>query len=451
MLGHLENAWARITKVTFKWLSLTLQVHCNTAKQMLYTFLEAERKKKGKDGLTVTYFVSGISRPDENEEQVFKCAVVPEHKLETYKSSLDTVTSCHVYSIQRVELKNSNSLFMTDYEKFKENVFAVNKFSSIQYSQAVPRSSDDMELLTFTRQSVPEKESAPPATAASKTAGTKKPQSALANMFAKADASKKAADQVKKDESKKAVIKKEVIKKEPETGKVKEDTKKGTKKSPAVTPFFTKQSEKKTPTSSKPETKTKDKSPEKASPAGEKSTTKRATRDEDSEEDVGVRSKKRQRVKRDLLDSSSEEEEEEEEEAMEEGEEPIPPTPPPQAKSPVKEARPPKATEDTVSSKESTVKGGNSGERQRRRRRKQVNKTYMGEDGYMVTEKVWESESTDASEAEEPAPKKEPAKPAATKPATKGKGGKKASPHKKSPDKKNSGKQTSLMSFFKKS
>ena len=44
--------------------------------------------------------------------QTFKFAVVPESKLETYKSTLKVVTSCHIYSAQKIKLKVWNEWYM---------------------------------------------------------------------------------------------------------------------------------------------------------------------------------------------------------------------------------------------------------------------------------------------------------------------------------------------------
>lgn len=36
---------------------------------------------------------------------MFKCAVVPEEKLEACKATLAVLTSCHIYSVQKSKLK----------------------------------------------------------------------------------------------------------------------------------------------------------------------------------------------------------------------------------------------------------------------------------------------------------------------------------------------------------
>ncbi|XP_053404802.1 DNA polymerase delta subunit 3-like [Mercenaria mercenaria] len=427
--------------VTYKWLSQTLQVHCNTAKQMLYKYIDTERNEKGADGLNVTYFVSGLTKPDASGEQMFKCTVVPEEKLEVCKTTLAILTSCHVYSVQKSKLKDSNALYMTDFAKFKENVFDSNKFSSIQCERAELRSEDDMNLLSvnYTSSEPEKKTTVANGSTSSKAAGKKQPQSAIASMFAKSDAGKKGS---KTDD-------KPQVKEEPKTT-AKTGGKAGNKKADGMMAFFSKQTDKKASAVKETEKKvTTSKSPEKKkSPVKTETKSKKTAREEDSDEEIGR--PKRRRTRQDLFDSDSEEEMEEEPES------PIPPTPPPREITPEPEikADSPEVEEienpvpEKISKSEESTKGDNSGKRKRIKKRKQVNKTYMDKDGFMVTEKVYKEESTDASEAEEPV-KKEVKKTTPSKSPPKGK----KSPKKTSPGKKGqaSGKQTSLMSFFKKS
>ncbi|NXP02901.1 DPOD3 polymerase, partial [Thinocorus orbignyianus] len=54
-------------------------------------------------------------------------------------SKLSTVTSVHVYSIQKALLKDSGPLYNTDYDIVKANLQNCSKFSAIQCAAAVPR------------------------------------------------------------------------------------------------------------------------------------------------------------------------------------------------------------------------------------------------------------------------------------------------------------------------
>ncbi|KAK3594408.1 hypothetical protein CHS0354_034141 [Potamilus streckersoni] len=479
--------------VTYKWLSLTLKVHVNIAKQMLYTFVKTQRENKEIDHLTVTYFVAGVSKNDTGE-MLFKCGVVPEENLSQYKCSLSVITSCHVYSVQKVKLKDSNALYITDYDVMKDNIFEFSKYSSIQNPRAEIRSEDDMELLAMQMEetdSKPEREtkttnrdSAPPSRVA---APKEKPKGAIANMFANAQKIKDA-----KPERKDA---KPELKQENKPSE--KTTKPAGKKQGGMMSFFAKQTDKsektdhankevkknKESTSSVKEQKTdhdskevkkKEESPPKMKekttdhtrkevkkkeelPAKRKElspprkTSRKTERVESDDEDSSK--KKRRRIKQDLFDSSSEEEEEEVE--IEE-DSPVPspvkePSPIPESPSPeaavVDEEDEKEEKEEQIITRTSSKERGEkvmTGEKRRVRRKKQVKKTFMDKDGFLVTEKVWESESTDASEVEEPVKKPPvPAKPSSPQ--------KKPSPKKKgSPSKGGGTTQTSLMSFFKK-
>ncbi|XP_026860317.2 DNA polymerase delta subunit 3 [Electrophorus electricus] len=129
--------------VTYKWLSLTLGVHVNTAKQMLYHYLEQRRKEKSGATLHATYLVSGKCL--ENGSMCHKVSVVREEKLEDIKSKLDMTVSIHVYSIQKSELKDSGPLYSTDYDAVKENLKNCNKYSAIRCAAAVPVSSGQLQ------------------------------------------------------------------------------------------------------------------------------------------------------------------------------------------------------------------------------------------------------------------------------------------------------------------
>ncbi|XP_021098842.1 DNA polymerase delta subunit 3 isoform X2 [Heterocephalus glaber] len=138
---YLENIDEFVTDqnkiVTYKWLSYTLGVHVNQAKQMLYDYVERKRKENSGAQLHVTYLVSGSFI--QNGHSCHKVAVVREDKLEAVKSKLAVTASIHVYSIQKAMLKDSGPLFNTDYDILKSNLQNCSKFSAIQCAAAVPR------------------------------------------------------------------------------------------------------------------------------------------------------------------------------------------------------------------------------------------------------------------------------------------------------------------------
>ncbi|NXO90084.1 DPOD3 polymerase, partial [Certhia brachydactyla] len=127
--------------VTYKWLSYTLGVHVNQAKQMLYDYVERKRKESSGAQLHVTYLVAGNLL--QNGHVCHKVAVVREDKLEAMKSKLSTIASVHVYSIQKALLKDSSPLYNTDYDIVKTNLQHCSKFSAIHCAAAVPRTPPD--------------------------------------------------------------------------------------------------------------------------------------------------------------------------------------------------------------------------------------------------------------------------------------------------------------------
>ncbi|XP_070605519.1 DNA polymerase delta subunit 3 isoform X2 [Erythrolamprus reginae] len=123
--------------VTYKWLSFTLGVHVNQAKQMLYDYVERKRKENAGVQLHVTYLLAG--NLVQNGHTYHKVAVVREDKLEAMKSKFSSVASVHVYSIQKAQLRDSSPLFNTDYDILKANLENCSKFSAICCPDAVLR------------------------------------------------------------------------------------------------------------------------------------------------------------------------------------------------------------------------------------------------------------------------------------------------------------------------
>ncbi|XP_078078747.1 DNA polymerase delta subunit 3 isoform X2 [Mustelus asterias] len=131
--------------VTYKMLSQFLGIHVNQAKQMLYYYVERKRKENSGAQLHVTYLVSG--KAVENGTSCHKVAVVREDQLEALKLKMLVTASVHVYSIQKAMLKDSSPLFNTDYEAVKENLQNSNKYSAIRCADAVPRSAEELARL----------------------------------------------------------------------------------------------------------------------------------------------------------------------------------------------------------------------------------------------------------------------------------------------------------------
>lgn len=378
--------------VTYKFLSRSLQVHVNTAKQMLWNFVESKQGAcKG-----VVYLVSG------QVSSGVKVMLVKEEELEKTLEGLEKVFSQHVYSVQLSETVLASSLYATDLEVFKEDPFTSSKFTSITNPAAIlreaaaapkiapgvrmektevkkevvkktggienafsktkkasdePVKSASVGVIKTEKLKSAEKKS--PKKSSSASSASKKAAGGIANFFA-AQAAKpkveKKVEPVKKEELKEEVKEAEVEKTSPGKENVSNNQ--------------TKTKVEKKPVAKKPETKS----------FGKKD------KDVAKEDD-----KKRKRIQV-MSDSEEERSEGEEEEA---------PAPPPQAKLLESDSED-EVIPATPKEKKSSSRVG------RRRVKRQVDKTYVDDDGYMVTKKVIES----ASETDdEPEPVKETKKP----------------------------------------
>uniref|UniRef100_A0A7N6AJM4 DNA polymerase delta subunit 3 n=1 Tax=Anabas testudineus TaxID=64144 RepID=A0A7N6AJM4_ANATE len=134
--------------VTYKWLSLTLGVHVNTAKQMLYHYLDHKRKESSAQ-LHATYLVSG--KFVDNGQTSHRVSVVREDQLEDFKSKLSLIVSVHVYSVQKALLKDSSTLYSVDYDAVKDNLKNCSRYSAIRCASAVPMSSLELQQLRETQ------------------------------------------------------------------------------------------------------------------------------------------------------------------------------------------------------------------------------------------------------------------------------------------------------------
>uniref|UniRef100_A0A8B9JG61 DNA polymerase delta subunit 3 n=1 Tax=Astyanax mexicanus TaxID=7994 RepID=A0A8B9JG61_ASTMX len=187
--------------VTYKWLSLTLGVHVNTAKQMLYHYLDQRRKERSGTTLHATYLVSG--KCSENGSVCHKVSVVREDQLDDTKSKLDKTISVHVYSVQKAELKDSGPLYSTDYDAVKENLKNCNKYSTIRCAAAVPLSHTELQKV---QEKVVEKEATKPSlndhTAAAPKPSVKQPKGIMGMFSNKAAPKSEACNKEVKTEQK---------------------------------------------------------------------------------------------------------------------------------------------------------------------------------------------------------------------------------------------------------
>ncbi|XP_027537265.1 DNA polymerase delta subunit 3 isoform X2 [Neopelma chrysocephalum] len=454
---YLENIDEFVTDqnrvVTYKWLSYTLGVHVNQAKQMLYDYVERKRKENSGAQLHVTYLVAGNLR--QNGHVCHKVAVVREDKLEAMKSKLSTIASVHVYSIQKALLKDSSPLYNTDYDIVKTNLHNCSKFSAIHCDAAVPRMPPDIPRAQTSLQGSSQRENDTGAPSAPAVNGhgplaAKHPSQqhkGIMGMFA-AKAASKPQDTNKETKA--------------EAPGVSTASSKPPTKNNIINNFFGKAAMNKLKVTPVPEQPKEEKEVVKPSVAvaepesspnlvaekpgkrtesariqqkDRKSKTKRADRSDNEEErDPENAKRKRKRIKQLQSDSSDEE-----------ADVPPPPTPE-EEKAPSPPPVPALKTELEPATMEVSAGG-------RKRKRKRVLKSKMfidEEEGCMVTEKVYESESCTDSEEEFPKPKppaahKQPVLPTKKEPKEERKTLKKgAAPANRA------NKQVSIMGFFQK-
>uniref|UniRef100_A0A8C7XVF4 DNA polymerase delta subunit 3 n=1 Tax=Oryzias sinensis TaxID=183150 RepID=A0A8C7XVF4_9TELE len=412
--------------VTYKSLSLTLGVHVNTAKQMLYHYLEHKRKESSPQ-LHATYLVTG--KFVDNGQTCHRVSIVREDQLEDFKSKMSLIVSVHVYSVQKALLKDSGPLYSVDYDAVKDHLQNCSKYSAIQCPGAVPVSSLERQQ-ALNAPNPPQSEPGNSGTNRETNTTSKahpRPQKGIMGMFSKKSAvkSQNTSEEVKPEQKDEPAV-------------VDSAKNKPAAKANPMMNFFGSQTAKKSVKAVKEEA---DQTSERKSPQpceksdgaavqhqkDPRSKTKRAE-DEDSEEDK-MDKKKRRRIKKPEPDSSDEEV--------------VPDSPPPQ-EALTRERSPKKETETVQPS------NSHSGVKVRKRRRVLKSRTYLDADGCMVTEKGFESESYSESEEDFRAPKAAQREPFKAKANPGSKEDDKKSQKKAPASSNKGGKQASIMGFFQK-
>ncbi|XP_041847306.1 DNA polymerase delta subunit 3 [Melanotaenia boesemani] len=420
--------------VTYKWLSLTLGVHVNTAKQMLYHYLDHKRKESSPQ-LHATYLVSG--KFVDNGQTCHKVSVVREDQLEEFKAKMSLVVSIHVYSVQKALLKDSAPLYSVDYDAVKDHLKNCSRYSAIRCAGAVPMSSVEL-------QQVREMQRAPICEPENKKSGmngdaslaskpSTKPPKGIMGMFSiksmpkNQDNGKEINSERKEDPPVVDVPKsKPAVKANPMNFFVNQTKKtdKPVKEEEAAPSSSTAEQQRQ---SSQPEEKQEAAAvqPQNSTKKDSRSKTKRIE-DSDSEEEK-MEKKKRRRIKRPEPDSSDED---------------VIPDSPQQMES---KQQSPEKTFETIQSSHET-----SETRVRKRRRVLKSRTFVDEEGCIVTEKGYESESYSETEEDFQATKQASRELLKAKLPLNGKEGEKKS-QKKPPASSNKGtKQASIMGFFQK-
>ncbi|XP_069698207.1 DNA polymerase delta subunit 3-like [Periplaneta americana] len=118
--------------VTYKWLSKTLDIHINTAKQLLFEF-----KSRLKEEVNVTYLIGGIL----HNKKGCKILIVNENDVAKLKTQFKILTSEHVYSVQRANTLDVNVLYAVDKKKKGEEI----RLGAIHYNRAVTRPKGEIE------------------------------------------------------------------------------------------------------------------------------------------------------------------------------------------------------------------------------------------------------------------------------------------------------------------
>ena len=131
---------------TFKYLSRSLKLHVNVAKQIRFNFVET-KKSSSTPLLGIVYLVSGmvenkdVAKADDDvtESSTLKLLLVKEKDLKDVLSKLRKVHSQHIYSVQLAEAVSQTSFYTTDLEVFEEDPAGATALAAIKNKNAVPR------------------------------------------------------------------------------------------------------------------------------------------------------------------------------------------------------------------------------------------------------------------------------------------------------------------------
>nr|XP_045002438.1 DNA polymerase delta subunit 3 isoform X2 [Jaculus jaculus] len=373
---------------------------------MLYDYVERKRKENSGAQLHVTYLVSGSLM--QNGHSCHKVAVVREDKLEAVKSKLAVTASVHVYSIQKAMLKDSGPLFNTDYDILKSNLQNCSKFSAIHCAAAVPRAPvESASSRKFEQSSLQANEtqaSNEPTTNGHSPPASKQvsqqPKGILGMFVAKAATKTQDSNKETKAGVKEVTPTSSAGSKAPAKGNVMSnffgkaalnklkgslDSEQAVKEEKTVEqpPVSVTEPKLAAPTGLK-------KSSKKAEPVKmqqkEKKWGKRVDLSDEEAKETATTKKKRRRIKLPQSDSS-EDEVFPDSPGTYEAESPSPPPPVSPPPDPVPKTEPPPSK-------------SSNGESRRKRKRVLKSKAFVDEEGCIVTEKVYESESCTDSEEE---------------------------------------------------
>lgn len=371
--------------LTYKYVSHKFQVHVNKAK----SYLETVYNSMNDSSVSALYFICGHSI---ESPHTLKVMLVAGERLEKVLSQLDPVLSQHIYSLQSQPVRNTNTIYGADAQENLLNTPIDNSLCSIRHPTAHRLSDAEM------KQSAPViKQEANGLTNGNYAAADRTTSKPALNI--KTEAIEKPA--VKPEPSQASShVEKSAVKTEPaQVSSRVEKTNSSTKeKKRGIASMFAQANAVQKASPSCDETKATD-SKNRSNESSRKPAAKPAASDESvrfgkrgvSGGSGGKSSREPQKRRRVLALVSSSDEESEEEQHEE-----VPPSPPAQQETGDRDEEssdlPPSDSSARVPEKRCT--------------RKLVDKTYVDEDGFMVTKKVYENVAESDLEQEETA--KEP-------------------------------------------
>ncbi|CAM1332296.1 POLD3 (predicted), partial [Pycnogonum litorale] len=373
--------------VTYKWLSRTLSVHVNTAKQMLHHYVTKQRNEG--NAVDVAYFISGLE--DGGSHKVIKCVVVPEGKLESTKRRLATIFTVHPYSVQRCKLLDYGMLYAADYDRQQEHITDSNLHSSIVHP-SVKQDSSNVESLADI--STPESKTD---SSSKNTSKETKSNSSMAN--GKSDAKKTPGNANATDS--KPPTKRDKVKgiaslfanQNVKSNRAKDGESKDIKKE---MPTADVEDRRPVQTVDDKPAATDDKSSKnriKKRGAKQKLSLKKKKKVDVESDDEDIKpAKKRKRILRVESSSSDDDDLEANDRLDQENMEPE------ASENDDRETK--ERPEDDVKKKKTEYGSVKVTQNKRNRRRRQVDKTYVDDEGFMVTRKEWVSESGESDDGE---------------------------------------------------
>ena len=147
--------------VTYKFLSKSLKVHVNVAKQMLFHFVES--KKSIHPNLGVVYLVSGLVKNNSEDEASDpfdqKVMFVKRENLDQILKSFTTILSQHIYSVQQNNsMVSASALYCVDKNNLDQDISSSAGLNSIKHRNAVPR--EAAKFATIIKKEIKEEPSA---------------------------------------------------------------------------------------------------------------------------------------------------------------------------------------------------------------------------------------------------------------------------------------------------